>query len=195
VVKSQKGSLQVPLVIGVAIATITALSILGLMRHWRSITELQLRLDECAGRTGIELKSRLESLEKANTRIKAIRAAIAATSALPYGQAAKPPLEAALLVEVSRQEIQLSLWRAKMAAWLLRRGCDARNDLVLPLPALPWLRDPPDEIGPAPLRWTGKAAQTFTVRLGHPPRYSAAEVTKTNEGRWMAKWKNPFSLL
>ena len=56
---------------------------------------------------------------------------------------------------------------------------------------------PADPIGQVPLQWEGKDPVSFTVRIVHLPRTSAAEVkggslgTLQNATEWKANWSSP----
>ena len=199
--RNTRGALSLPLLLALLAASFMGFGTWGLMRHWRKLTELQLRLDRCVGDTALELKGALNRIESENRQIQAIRAAIAAGSlAGGAGQAMKPALE----FEVARQEFELLRWRMRQAQWLMRRGCDEEPDLPRPLPEMSWFRPPPDMIGSQPLEWMGKGERRLKVEIRHSPRAASALVESgagswaTGEfiggSNWKATWTAPGTL-
>jgi hypothetical protein len=91
---------------------------------------------------------------------------------------------------VAHQEILRAGWQTKEGLWLVRRGCGGFMDQPAPLPVLSHFRDPPDPIGPQPLRWLSPPpASGFRIEVRHSPRASAARVYSAGEeDRWIAEW-------
>ncbi len=190
---NERGVLHFPLAAALGIAAIVGLSLLGALWKWRKVTEAQLRIDRCVAETALSLKDRLAELESANDEIRIIRAALL----VDVEPSSRATLTAALNLEVARQEMIRSSWETRRITWLAQRGCDGRFDVAHPLPAMPWTRDPPDSIGPKPLRWTGSEPKRMELRLSHYRRRSAARVEKREKegihdlsikAKWRAKW-------
>jgi len=195
IARNQQGAIQVPMVLITLVLVLGSLGVFGVLREWRKLVEIQLRLDRCVSKTALSLKTRLDSLEKSNLRMKVIRASLAASTVLPP---AKPPLQAALTAEFLWQESQRALWVKTQMTWMAEQGCDFKRDLPLPIPTLPWLRDPPDSIGPQPLRWPVGTEKRFYLQLSHSPRHAAAildEGKLHEKNGWFARWTYPGQLV
>ncbi|HLD98802.1 MAG TPA: hypothetical protein VJB59_01000 [Bdellovibrionota bacterium] len=189
----ERGSLHVPLLIATLLLSTTGFGIWGVMRSWQNIMKLQLRLDRCVGEAALEFRDRLKLIESANTRIKALRIALAAATIKPI---LKPPLKVALTIEVARQDYQIARWKFKQADWLLKRGCGKPGDFARPLPAFQYTRFPPDPIGQQPLSWPGEYPNVFRFQAAHLPRVSAAQVYSPQKGgnfngKFSAHWATP----
>lgn len=193
---NERGALQITLLIALLILGSAGLSTWGVLRHWRKITELQLRLDRCTGEAALALKSLMQDLMTGNSRISALRQSIQAARGFPPSL---PPLVAALGLEVANQERIRAGWEIRKAAWLGGVSCKGKGDLPQPLPALRWFREPPDSLGPRPLSWAGPMPEEFRIELGHSPRHSAAVVTRKGilnvTSQWQARWTAPRGLL
>lgn len=170
--RREDGAVSAPLLVALLGIAFMSLGTWGVMRRWRQMAELQLRLDRCAGEAALELKGHLEAIESANRQMRALRAGEVA--AVPAGASAA--LEAALQAEVARQEVARARWRLRQARWLLERGCEGLGDLPSPLASMPWERPPPDALGPRPLRWPPDRGKRLLVQLAHAPRAAAAQV-------------------
>ena len=123
--RDEQGVLTVPLLVLLMACALLGLGTLGLMRHWRHLTELQLRLDRCVGTAALDLKKTLERIEAGNTRLKALRAAQAAATLVEAAGSLVPLMEA----EATHQQLEILRWRARQAEWLALRGCDGKADL------------------------------------------------------------------
>ncbi|OFZ56030.1 MAG: hypothetical protein A2428_13835 [Bdellovibrionales bacterium RIFOXYC1_FULL_54_43] len=189
----ERGSLHAPLLIATLLLTTAGFGIWGVMRSWQNTMKLQLRLDRCVGEAALEFRNRLYIIESANTRIRALRIALAAATIKPI---LKPPLKVALTIEAARQDYQIARWKLKQADWLLKRGCGKPGDLALPLPAFQWTRLPADPIGQQPLSWPGEYPNVFRFQAAHFPRISAAQVHPSQKGgsfngKPSAHWATP----
>lgn len=179
-----RGILHVPLALSLVAITLLGLGSWGVMRHWRKLTETQLRLDRCVGGIAMELQETLEGIDDDNDRITAIRAALLAANLLPPSI---PPLRASLAAVVLHQEYLRGKWKLNQALWLVRRGCGEFKDQAGPLPELSLLRDPPDFLGPRGLRWVPAPPESgFRIDVRFAPRASSAKVLK--KARWVAEW-------
>jgi len=180
------GSLHLPLSIALSIITFTGLGLIGLERNLKNITELQLRLDRCVGKTAIEYKNTLTKIEKINKKIKVARIALALSNIEPEAAMA---LSVYLKKLIFSQNLLITKWRAKNVLWLSNKLCKKNSDLSGPMPTLPWVRDPPDMLGQKPLRWTGKHTEVFRIWLYHKPRYSSATLEGDPNELFKANWK------
>jgi hypothetical protein len=168
----QGGALHVVMMIALMELAGAGFGVWGLLRHWRGLTETQLRLDRCVGKSALELKHTLVQIEEGNTTIRVLRAAVAV--ATPLGHGAEP--RALLEVAVRGQDLLLVRWQARRAEWLARRGCGEGRDLPYPLPSMSWVRPPEDLIGPQALSWEPGVPRSLRVQLVHLPRAAAARV-------------------
>ncbi len=182
---------------GFACSTLAILlfGVLVFLRNTRSLAEVQLRLDHCISKTALELRSKLNSIESSNGRIRIIRLALIADPE----PSTRTLLETTLFKEVLEQELHLTQWKGRQLSWIALSGCDQKGDRIYPLPKIPWIRDPPDAVGLQPLRWSANSAKNFHIELEHSPRQSAARVFqgRTAEGvedvasKWSAQWAPP----
>jgi hypothetical protein len=160
----------------------------SVMRNWRFHVETQLRLNQCVGKTALQLKSTLFSIENSNSRIKKLRMAIRAA------QVAQPPLvpalQGALTLQVVQQETELIQWRHTQFKWIRARGCGGWRDRAQLLPTLHYYREPPDLVGPQELKWTGIVPVSLWIKVQNGSRVSGARVYEDNESssRWKAFW-------
>jgi hypothetical protein len=187
--EDEQGVLTVPLLVLLLASTLLGLGTLGLMRHWRHLTELQLRLDRCVGNAALDLKKTLERIEAGNSRLRALRAAQVAATLVEAAGSLVPLMEA----EVAHQQLELLRWQARQAEWLALRGCDGKADLPAPLPSMSWSRPPPDLIGPQLLSWSS-GERRLALELYHSPRAAAAVVEaggSLGSDSWKASWSFP----
>jgi hypothetical protein len=195
-VSDSQGALSIPLLLALLAISCLGLATWGMMRHWRHLTELQLKLDRCVGDTALDLKRALQEIERANRHIQMLRAAQAA-SGLAGGVGELRPL---MILEARRQDLEILRWNTKQARWLVQRGCGGAGGVPLPLPSMKWFRAPPDPIGPQPLEWAPGMPRILKLQLTHTPRAAAAVVQpgEGNETSWKASWTVPgkaFGLL
>jgi hypothetical protein len=191
----EEGQLLLPLILVIAVATVAAAGLWGIMRDWRRQVELQYRLDRCAGKVALDAQANLVEIEKLNLGIHAARAGVAAN--LPFPPA-DVPFRNALELLVLRQRWIEARWMARETAWLLRRGCDSRADFVIPLPSFPFSRPPPDPLGSQALVWSGDAEPRFAFHVRHPPRQATAVIEGESNAfsrRWKARWTTGVGLL
>ena len=192
----QKGVLQVPMVLALGLMIMAAVGFWGILRHWRGLTELQLRLDRCVGGTAIQVRNDLKSLDRTNAAIIVARVGVAATMEFPP---ADVPFRTALIILVLAQDKIQFDWTLRNAQWLLRRGCQSLGDIPVPLPAFPFKRAPPDPLGPQALTWEGPADRRLGVQLAHRPRYARAVVQEGKgshviSSHWSAQFSPPEEL-
>lgn len=188
-----KGSLQLPLALALIAITAGAMGSCRLLHRWRALVELQLRLDRCVGQAALELKDTLEKITSTNQKIRVLRASILASGGVP---GAIPPLQAALISAAQYQDTKRTSWEMQRVLWLSRQKCGNPLDIPIPLPALQWTRDPPDAVGPQPLRWNGLPPELFHLEIGHSPRHAAAHLYPKGEyidfsTHWHAEWAAP----
>lgn len=138
-----------------------------------------------------ELLNIQNTIETSNQRMQMERAAALAAAAPTFGES----IEAAKMIlaaEVALQETARLRWSTRQGLWIMRRGCDQRNDRILPLPNLRWTRPPPDPLGPRPLEWQG--TKRLQIALWGENRFSqaTAEGNKNEAMRygkfWNGKW-------
>jgi len=197
-VRNSSGSFSVPMALILILVSSSAWGMVSLQSKWRKLVETQLRLDACVGKTALEFSRKMNLIENSNIRMKVIRATLLPASLEPSARSA---LQVALQAEFLWQETQLKLWRLKQATWILKRGCDSKSDIALPLPLMPWIREPADFLGPRPLRRTKEHVKEFKIALSHLPRHAAAKVSSPNGDKsnvlyktdnWRATWTSPL---
>lgn len=182
---TEVGALTVPMIFILAISFSFAMGALGLQYHWRKLVERQLRLDRCVGRAALALRDSLNVTESSIRRMKIIRTSLAAAVILPE---VKVALEAALQFEAAFQKAKQLQWKAHRLKWLTI-GCGAPHEIRMPLPVQPWQEEPPDVIGPRPLRWTERPNHVFSIQIHSSPRSTKVLVRKSNEDRsWHGQW-------
>lgn len=191
---NSKGILQIPLALALFAIVSGAVGCWGLLRHWRSVAELQLRLDRCVGQTALAFKNTLETLLSSNQKIKTLRASILATQG---PSASLSPLQAALIAVVGEQESRRLYWKAQQHLWISNQKCGSSLDIPIPLPSMDWIRDPPDTLGPQPLRWVGPIPEEFHIEISHFPRAAAARIYPLGGSidlplHWQAEWAPPL---
>ena len=192
--RTTTGALSLPLGALFVVLSLASLGLLGLMQQWRNLTALQLRLDRCTAQTAIALKSNLRSVEATNQIIAKTRLLLAA--ALIPTPGAVPALRQALIASAAYQEWLRGEWEIRRLGWLTRTGCPELLDRSSPFPKFPWFRDPPDPIGPRPLRWIKGMDHQFRLQLSRKSRSAAAEVSDQGDqqhapAKWKAVWTRP----
>ena len=151
------GVLHVPMLL-LLLALVTAgFGVWGLLRHWRHLVELQLRLDQCVGSSSMEMKRTLTRVGQLNDRMQTLRAALL----VPLHPAQQALLRALLETSYLEQEWEEGRWLWRRVSWRVRRGCDNGGDLPKLYPAYPWRRDPPDSLGHRPLVWNDADVSEF----------------------------------
>jgi hypothetical protein len=115
---NQNGVAHAPMLLALFCAALAGFGIWGTLRHWRHVTETQLRLDRCVGQSAQELKTTLVRLDFTNRRIKELRIAI-----IPAPPPLQIPLRASLELAAGFQEYLLLKWKAKQVLWMAHRGC------------------------------------------------------------------------
>jgi hypothetical protein len=193
--KNETGALSLPLLAALMAISLAGMGTWGVMRHWRHVIELQLRLDRCVGEAALDLRQTLGRIEKENLAMEAARAAVAIGTVLAPEAAAA--LREALEAAVAAQEAEIGRWQIRRGLWIARRGCGEESWLWTRAPALPkmpWHRPPPDVLGPKPLDWTG-GQEPLRIELARAPRASAALVWIDPDGRpgKLGEWKNELS--
>lgn len=184
----ERGALHLPLAAIFVLMGVTVIGISTLLQQWTALTRTQLRLDRCIGKQALGLKSRLHSLEAANTRIRALRIALASASLSPPARAT---LQAALQAQVLVQDALLREWEVRQVAWRLSSGCGRPGDDADPLPDLKYEREPPDTTGPQVLTWVGEENPELWLQVRSPPRRSTALIQGEDHGNsklWKAQW-------
>lgn len=192
-----RGSISLPCAALVLIICLGAFGTWGLLRRWRGLMELQLRLDRCVGAKALQLRTVIRQADASNERMRWERriAPAEAVAARDGGAAAK----AAILAEFTLQEGFATAWKATQIQWLARDGCGASGDRALPLPGLEWSRKPADEWGPQPFEWS---RSEFRISAFHSPRAAGArvrhfeargegDVTHGKTDGWRALWARP----
>ncbi len=199
----EAGLFHVPMALALLIITGSGFGIWGVQRQWKKNVELQLALDRCVESEALALRSQLRSLASANVRIRAIRQALAASSIVPKAAAA---LRVALTAQVAMQEANRATLALRQAWARAPKRCGGAVYAWIDAPML--VRDPPDLLGPRPLRWLSpqKAIRGLRIQAGKAPRHSAALVALggRNHGSfgivgidladrtdWEARWTAP----
>lgn len=193
----KRGSLSLPCSALLLVICLAGFGTWSLMRRWRMLMELQLRLDRCVGEAALRFKSLAEKADRSNTRMRWERRTAPAEAALARDGGAA--LKALILAEFTLQEGLEASWEGVRLQWLARGGCGASGDRPLPLPGMEWRRDAPDEWGPQPFEWS---RLEFRISVFHPPRAAAAWVGKAGnrDGKgvssnekdaWSALWAKP----
>jgi hypothetical protein len=193
--RDERGVLQVPLLMALFAISIGSFGVWGVLRNWRHLTTLQFRLDRCVGEAALDLRSTLRMIDTSNREIRLIRAGIAGAT-LTLNAELVPPLRLALTAEVARQEFGLAQWTIRRTSWIARLSCGDLSDSPQSLPALEWIRPPPDVIGPQSLEWPGEQPDKFHLQISHSPRHAAARVNRQKGGSlgsssWFAAWAPP----
>jgi hypothetical protein len=163
----------------------------GLFHHWGTLAQTQLKLDRCAGKAAQDLKRALERTQKLNQAIRIARKSMAVGVLAPEAIA---PIKTGLQAAYVAQEAVLVSWRVRQAVWMAH-GCSGTQGFQKPLPSMPFSREPPDPIGPRPLRWSGDG-DGFKIQADHRPRHSAASVKGENPNedgphQWSLEWTEP----
>ncbi len=188
--KAEVGSISIPLLIVTVILGSALFSSVGYALLWKSKVSLQLRIDTCVEKVSMELLQTQTLIDASNERMRLERLA-AAAAAIPTGGGSIEAVKPVLFAERIFQESLRYRWKAKQAEWILRRGCDSRGDLFLPLPSLRWWRPPDDGIGPMPLEWEVGAPSELSIRLWNSNRFSRSVISKGGKDgsrSWQARW-------
>lgn len=189
---TNQGSMHIPLLVGLSILSMCGFGTWGLLRQWRHLSELQIQLDECAGKTALEFRRTLNRIDFLDNTIAVLRVSLAVSTIDPPGRAS---LQALLEAAVTAQNVVIDLWQAKsMLASLPFAGCSGAT--FESVPGIPWHRGPPDLLGSPPLRPNRISAkpEAFRIEANHHPRAAAAEVKEVGSGlskKWTAKWVIP----
>lgn len=200
-VSDEQGFMHVSFAAVLVLCMTSAFFMIGTLVQWRHHVETQLRLDRCVSETAHELRVSLQRTQKLNQIILVTRVSIAAAQAA-YQPEIAAPLQVALNLQVAAQEGIQKTWELKCMAWLVKRGCDSKWDLAMPLPSQPWNRAAPDSVGPQALTWepfgssgdgsgVGSAsgiAQGLKIQTSRSPRFSAALVSGDDNEGWKSKW-------
>jgi hypothetical protein len=188
-IQDESGILHIPMALMTVLFFVTGLGLWGVLHHWKSLAQTQLRLDRCTGETALELKMKLQTIASANEQMKVLRVSEAA-AVTPQATAA---FQLAIEAEVLRQEKARADWSVNRMSWTAQSGCGGHGDSGFPLPDLSWTREPPDALGPQPLN-LDELPKAFRIQLNHQPRASAAEVSSGNpydRTSWHARWIPP----
>ncbi len=201
--RNERGSLGLLCALLILAIMIGGLGTWGLMRRWRHLMELQLRLDRCVGEKTREMRTLLNLADASNRRMRAARLAAGAEAILARDGGAVARME--IRAEFLLQEGLQWKWRLEEAQWLLHKGCGDQEDIPIPLPDMSWEREPEDLWGPGNFEWS---QQEFKIRVVHRPRAAAAVVTRgpdraTTSSRiggfsgagfnsWKVYWDRPF---
>ncbi|MBU6376049.1 MAG: hypothetical protein KGQ59_08645 [Bdellovibrionales bacterium] len=190
------GILHVPLALTLGIIATCSLSLLIMGSSWTRSVKAQLQLDRCTGKTALELRQRLETLEITNQEIKLLRTA--AQAALIAGNlTVLETLKKSSTALASQQETQLLGWKKTQGQWWTQPECH-KGKILLPLPEISYVRPPDDIFGPSPLHWKENQARFFSIALKRGGRLSESFVFPSKsslETRWTASWRNPHAPL
>lgn len=185
-----RGSISVILMLFLIMFVSCILGGMVLLGRWHRIVNIQIRLDECAGRTALEMRKLLNFIEAQNSRIKIYRAAVVSSVAFP---AAIPYLKKILQIEAVVRKAYITSWKINKATSSVIGACGRVSDRVLRFPDLPWSEIPPDWIGAKPLEWATPSVRReeteLRILIFRHPRYGGAKVRvheQTND--WIAEW-------
>jgi hypothetical protein len=200
VYQNSKGSLNLPMVFIFLILFTTSFGILSLQFYWNQQVSTQLRLDQCIAKTSQQLLNSLQMIDQTNQTMIHLRELLIPGSLLPQTKAS---LQIALQAAHAINLTQVHLWKLKQVTWLTQHGCDFKNDIPIPLPPLPWVPDPPDALGPRPLRsiLSLNALKTLHIEIQHydfsiqaNKKSSLASAAKLyQESTWKRSWTQPHS--
>ncbi len=199
------GSIQVLMILLIFFFSFSGFGIWGFLRHWRFLVEDQFELDRCVGKSALDFRDSLNSIETSNRRIQELRASILLVQIQPE---LIPPLQLALQGVVLYQEKIRNQWEWKRVKRFTGFDCSKRRDQAEPLPRLEFVRDPPDELGSQILHWPGTMPMEFYFRIVRSSRGAAARVfrnkefgvrgietdeieAKTQISEWKAEWSSP----
>ena len=188
--------MTLPATLGTALLVASFAGLFALSRDIRKEAETQIRLDRCVAVASLELQGLMDLLEQANTRIDAVRAAIAA-ALVAVNPEAIPPLKIALRAQVFLQDAQQVLWKVRQAGWIATQGCGESGDLAEPLPDPSMERGPPDALGEQPLTWKAGGPPDLSVQVTHKHRAASAQLRRKNEtatlskNKWTSAWTPP----
>lgn len=197
-VRNERGILHLPMALLSLLLVVTGLGLWGLLHHWKTLAQTQLRLDRCTGETALDLKRKLHSVASANQHIRELR--IAEAAALLLQPEVAEALRVAAIAEAAHQETVRAEWTAKELKWAMQNGC-GRGDISSLLPPMTWTRDLPDELGPQTIDLT-EIQGPYRFEIRHFPRASAAEVYVEGDAnalikvpKWRAHWVQPLGIL
>ena len=152
----------------------TGIGLLSIHARWHRQVQGQLELDRCVATTAGRVRALVEGIDQDNARIREVRSALLPATLLPAARAA---LQATLSALVLHQEGLQVAYRVNAVAWLARAGCEPSPLLARKLPTpwseLPLIRDPPDGIGPRPMRWLESPVK-LAIQLGWEKRFARA---------------------
>jgi hypothetical protein len=191
----ERGALGAPLLLSLLAICFMGFGTWGILRHWRHAVETQLKLDRCVGEAALELKASLNRIESSNSRMRKERAGVVVTVIAPPIAAA---LRTVLMLEMAFQEFERLKWEGRRAMWIARGGCGTTHrDWTSLLPAMKWVRPPPDPLGPRPLVWMAPPGPSrLEIRLKEGSRSAGAAVVTGADSTgvifgkrtWKAKW-------
>lgn len=123
------------------------------MAQWQTRVQRQIDLDRCVGSHLLSFKHNVRDLEILNKKIRVLRAEILAVPNSP----ATPTLQIALSALSFQQMALLSQWKITEGTWLLPNACSLKFTSLgfRNLTPFPFVPEPPDLVGPRPLRWLG----------------------------------------
>lgn len=184
---TERGGVSIPLALLLCAVLFASLGLWRVLHDWRMIRDRQLRLSYCIAEHTQKVAARLNRVRNLDRGIRATRAALAV--------AVVPQVRASLMATLQALNIWVQAettgWSVTAASWRIRRGCgDVPSALPLMYPPRPWTIEPPDSLGPRPLRWS--EAHALEIQLAAWPRFSRAWVLK-KEGGWRAQWRGPDS--
>lgn len=176
--------MSIPSILIIGIFLMSEALLLGINLKWRKTVQTQIRINDCVATHAHALKDSLETIEAHNRRINVLRKLAIATTLNP---AALKSIKIWLNIESQMQNLQLLKWKWTQARWLIKRGCDSKDDIPNPLPSQPWRAQPRDLIGPKPLLWTATGLKEFYILLRSDKRKSGALINQSKQ-KWELKW-------
>jgi hypothetical protein len=185
-VLNQSGVIHLPCALLTVAIIASAFGILSLhLLQYRNLKR-QLACDRCAGGMALELGRALTQMDDLNRQIEIGRAAVLAAKAYPPAEAAA---KSALRAIAFYQQWTYRKHLALATAW--SSGLLCKELQVLPIsPSLPWLIEPPDDLGPRPMRWMGGPRWSRSYRVRQEPRASHAITWRDSEkGRVQSEWR------
>lgn len=181
-----RGAIGLPIALALGVFTTSAISLWKLRRDWERTVKTQLSLDRCVGEAAAWVENSISATQFANLRMKAIRSALGASTALPPARAA---LQAALEAEGVLQILRGIAWKSHELRWLVKPCGSVTGFAEQSFPGDPWHVPLRDGLGPQPSEWKGEE-DGFAFRVRTSRQRSFALLEKNGSG-WTPKWRDP----
>jgi len=176
-VSSNRGSLHLPLSLMLLLVFSFGTGLIHLRNQFHSGAKIQLDLDFCVVKTISQLRRNIGNIESLNAQIVKARGAVtfAPTEIL---------LRTALQTLFFLQEGLKNKWIIKSS---LPLSCPTPTFISNGFPKWPWVRQPPDQLGPQPLNWA--RPKSFYVGFRGKKRSSGGQLSwNAGHADWTARW-------